>query len=83
MLHYPERLYRALVVKGEGGGDHTPRTAIGGLLTLANLVDSSNTRRKVKYLRRRRDLQKYVDKEELIQYAGGEAEISPSSFEIQ
>ena len=82
MLHYPERLYRCLVVKGYAG-DHSPRTAIGGLLTLTNLVESSNTRRKVKYLRRRRDLLKYVDKEELIQLAGGEAAINSAAFEVE
>ena len=81
MLHYPERLYRALVVKGHGaprGG----RTALGGMIALSGFVGSANTRRKVKFIRKCTDLQKYVDKKELIHLAGGDADISPAAFEI-
>mmetsp|Transcript_18323 Transcript_18323/g.42793 ORF Transcript_18323/g.42793 Transcript_18323/m.42793 type:complete len:1369 (-) Transcript_18323:3041-7147(-) len=82
MLHYPERLYRCLVVKGQGRGDHTPRTALGGLFTLAGLVDAQNTRRKVKFLGSRSHLQKYIDKAELIDFVGGDCPVDRSAFEI-
>ena len=81
MLHYPERLYRALVVKGNGGARGS-RTVIGSIIQLSSFVGSASTRRKVKFFRRRADLQRYVDKKQLIELAGGEAAISPSAFDI-
>ncbi|KAL7581656.1 hypothetical protein ACA910_022203 [Epithemia clementina (nom. ined.)] len=81
MLHYPERLYRALIVKGNGatrGG----RTVIRGMITLSGLVSSGNTRRKVKFIRKRTELQRYVDKRELIQLAGGDAAIASPAFNV-
>lgn len=70
LAHYPERLSKALVVIGHKNKRYV-RSTVGGVLALTSAVSSSKTREKVKFLTHYSELQKYVDRSELITLVGG------------
>jgi hypothetical protein len=82
LSHYPERLSSALVVIGHGNNKYA-RSAVGGLLYLTGLVNSSRTRDKVRFLTRYRDLQSYVHHSQLITLVGGSQVEDPHHYECR
>lgn len=82
LAHYPERLYRGLIVIGKGSKAF-PRTAVGGIWGLLKVVDSRRTRDKIRFLSRYGELQSYVSKRELVSLVGGTSPIDKAVFECR
>ena len=81
--HYPERLSRALVVNGKGPTTYYDRSSVAGRVVLGTILDSKETKAKVKFLKKSSDLHQYVDKSELVSIVGGRAPIKPEVFECR
>lgn len=80
LTHYPERLNTALVVIGHGNKRYA-RSIVGSMIYLSNLVNSSRTRDKVRFLTRYRDLQSFVHRSQLVSLVGGAQVVDPRNFE--
>lgn len=78
--HYPERLSKALIVVGHDRRALV-KTLVSGKLALSVAIQSPRTRDKVRFLRKFRELQEFVDKDILVKFAGGNAPVKAQAFE--
>ena len=81
--HYPERLAQALVVNGKGPNTYFSGSAVAGRLVLGTILDSKETKDKIKFLKKCSDLHRYVDESELVSIVGGRASINPAVFDCR
>jgi hypothetical protein len=80
MNHYPERLSKALVVVGHDRKAMI-KTVISGTLAASVAIKSPRTRDKIHFLRKFRDLQEFIDKDNLVKLVGGNVCVKPQAFE--
>jgi hypothetical protein len=80
MKHYPERLSKALVVVGHDRKAMI-KTVLSGTLAASVAIKSPRTRDKIHFLRKFRDLQEFIDKDNLVKLVGGNASVRPQAFE--
>lgn len=78
--HYPERLFRALIVVNQG--QLASLKKVLGDLALNSFVESKTTRDKIKVMSQYSDLQQYVSRDELITIVGGNQPIHRSAYEL-
>jgi hypothetical protein len=81
MLHYPERLNKALFVPGTKRGYGYWGTAVGTQIGIRNCIDSPRTRTKCFILHRIGELKDFIPPSQIITIAGGEALLNPEVFE--
>ena len=81
--NYPERLSRALVFNGKGANSYYNGSSISGRMALGAVMDSKQTKAKVKFLKNSSDLLQYVSESELVTIVGGKAPIHSSVYECR
>jgi hypothetical protein len=80
--HYPERLEKALVVRGKGK-NHYFRTVVKGRLAMKKLLCSQEMRNKVKFVKNPSELTEYVEESQLVSIVGGSVPIEPGAFQFR
>jgi len=74
--HYPERLSKALFVTSGGWA----KTLVSS--RIKSHVESPITRSRIHVLNSLEDLKKYVNRSELVSFAGGKADVCPSAYQL-
>jgi hypothetical protein len=77
--HYPERLAKAFLVKGHGKNSYYATKIHGRVIATALLYPE--TRAKVKFIMKLKELKNHIEASELLTIVGGTATIHPSVFE--
>jgi len=81
LQHYPERLYKAILVPGYGHSYGQWRTAVITQMAIRSNLHETRTRSKCFVLNRIMELTDFIPHSQLITIAGGEVPLHPNVFE--
>eukprot|EP00546_Thalassionema_frauenfeldii_P002370 CAMPEP_0178932546 /NCGR_PEP_ID=MMETSP0786-20121207/22693_1 /TAXON_ID=186022 /ORGANISM="Thalassionema frauenfeldii, Strain CCMP 1798" /LENGTH=535 /DNA_ID=CAMNT_0020609881 /DNA_START=1002 /DNA_END=2610 /DNA_ORIENTATION=- len=81
LRHYPERLYKAILVPGQGHSYGYFSTAVATQMAISSYIHETRTRAKCFVLHRAVELQEFIPVSQLVTIAGGDVPLHPSVFE--
>ena len=79
--HYPERLSKALVVRGNGSNSYFT-TRLQGRTAMKQMIGSLSIRKKVTFVKNASELTRWIDIDEIVDFCGGNAVPNPHIYDI-